>query len=83
MKDESISPVNNSDDQSLRGYQDDLDTDESIVDDVTLEATDDPIKTFGVPAQEYTDELNKLAVNENDNDDTRESIEAADEGDRV
>jgi hypothetical protein len=81
MDDTKPLPKEADDDFEPRGYQDELDTDETIVDQATLDETDDPVETFGVPEEEFKDELDGLAVDENSDDDIRESIEDADEED--
>ena len=68
-------------DLELMGYQDGLDTDETIIDELTLAETDDPVETFGVPEDEFADELDGLAIDEKDDDDIREFVEDADEHD--
>jgi len=75
-------PLNSRDDSNeAQNYQDDLDTDETMVDNATIDETDDPVETFGVPQDEYKDQLDGLAIDENEDDDIRESIEDADEDD--
>lgn len=71
-------------DITLHTYQDDLDTADDKTDPIMDEETDDPVETFGIPASEFRDELNKRAIDENDddNDDQREEIEDLDEDGR-
>ena len=80
MKDDTDPPVDANDDITLRGYQDDLDTSDTMADQATHDVTDDPVETFGIPADEYKNELDKLDVDE-DSDDQREDIEDRDEND--
>lgn len=42
-----------------QSYQDDLDADDDAVDPFMDEAGDDPTETFGIPADEFADELDK------------------------
>jgi hypothetical protein len=44
------------DDFQLQGYQDDLDTDPTIIDDVTHDATDQLYDTRGVPLADTGDD---------------------------
>ena len=68
------------DDITLHNYQDDLDTDPNVSDPVIDEETDDPVETFGVPEDEYKDELDKLDIDDDlDSEDSRENIEDLDE----
>lgn len=62
------------DDITLHNYQDDLDIDPEATDPIINEETDDPAETFGVPEDEYRDELNKL-----DDEDDYEALEDLDE----
>ncbi len=68
-------------DITLHNYQDDLDTDPDAVDPVIGEVTDDPVEAFGIPEDEYQDELDKLVIDDDldGNDDEREYIEDLDE----
>jgi len=71
------------DDLQLQGYQDDLDTSGTITDPITHELTDDPVETFGVPAEELATELNHYDFesrgnSEDGEDDRREDIESRD-----
>ena len=66
-------------------YQEDLETDPDARDPFVDEATDDPTEGFGVPPDEYGDELDKLAIDEDtlaseqNYEDAREQIEDSDE----
>lgn len=65
-------------------YQDDLDNDNDAVDPFSNEATDDPTEELGIPPEEYKEEMDKIALDDRgqDNDeDTRETIEDRDEAD--
>ncbi|MDB5176608.1 MAG: hypothetical protein JWN75_276 [Candidatus Saccharibacteria bacterium] len=52
------------DDIQIQSYQDDLNTDDNAVDPIMDEETDDPVKGFRVPADEFKNELDKLAVDD-------------------
>lgn len=68
-------------DYELQNYQDDLDTDKS---DIFMDETgDDPARELGVDADEYKEELDKIALDdvEHDHEDMRETIEDKDEAD--
>lgn len=71
------------DDDDLRNYQDDLDTDSRWEDEATIEETDDPSEILGVSPRELGDELDKYDVDDGDeeNDDYHEAIEDDDEED--
>ena len=77
--------TNDDQDYKPQNYQDDLDT--KGVDIVTHEQTDDPVKGFGVPANEFRKELNHLdgeARGDEDpefEEDMREHVEDMDQGD--
>lgn len=64
-------------------YQDDLDTDESKVDPIMDEETDDPTEELGVPPEEFKRELDSYDVDDGlaAHDDRREAIEDRDEAD--
>jgi|GEM_PF-968053 len=71
------------DDLQLQGYQDDLDTSNSITDSATHDLTDDPTEELGIPPKEFKNELDKYAFeNSHDedegDDDRREDIESRD-----
>lgn len=73
-------------DLKLHNYQDELDSDEHEVDVVTHEETDEPSDWTGVPNSKLKEDLDKMAMNEeedNVDDDTREQIEDMDEHDQV
>ena len=61
-------------------YQDDLDTDDSKVDPIMDEETDDPTEELGVPPEEFKRELDDIDVDET-TDDKRETMEDMDEDD--
>ena len=64
-------------------YQDDLDNDNDAVDPFSNEATDDPTEEFGIPPEEYKEEMDKIAFEDGgqDDEDMRETIEDRDEAD--
>jgi hypothetical protein len=66
-------------DYQVRNYQDDLDVDPNKVDPIMSEQ-DDPVETFGIPASEFKDELDKLDLESPDaTDDMRAELEDLDE----
>ena len=68
---------NTNDYEPTRSYQDDLDI--NSTDPLASEREDDPVKGFGVPADELKDELDKIDLDEPDTEDARERIEDLDE----
>ncbi|MBM3210569.1 hypothetical protein FJZ39_04515 [Candidatus Saccharibacteria bacterium] len=80
--------ANQSDDYTpVNSYQDDIDT--RGTDMITNEETDDPSKGFGVPADKFKEELDRMEGDapagenpEYDTDDMREHIEDLDEDDK-
>lgn len=67
-------------DPKMHNYQDDLDTNPDAIDTVTDSQTDHPAEIFGIPEDEYKDELNKIAIDSpNADEDEREYIEDSDE----
>lgn len=87
MNDDTRPPLPDAaqDDLNLQGYQDELDTDESMLDEATLDETDSPSEDLaGVPADELKDEMDGMAFDgssDTADDDTREYIEDLDEND--
>lgn len=69
----------NDDTFQIHSYQDDLDTDDSKRDPIMDEETDDPTELLQIPPEDFRDELDKRAIDEVDNEDTRETIEDDDE----
>jgi hypothetical protein len=69
------------DDIKLHNYQDDLDTDPGAVDPlIGDEEPEEPADLFGIPEDEYKDELDKLDIDDGiDDEDERENIEDVDE----
>lgn len=68
------------DDITLHNYQDDLDNNPSDTDPIINEESDTPADMFGIPEDEYKDELDKLEIDDGlDDDDARENIEDLDE----
>lgn len=75
------------DDYQPQTYQDDLATDDNVVDPLMAEETEDITKELGVPADKFGEELNKTfddehEANDNDvdvHDDERENIEDQDD----
>lgn len=65
------------DDDDLKNYQDDLDTDGRWQDRVTEEETDNPAEELGVSDRELRDELNKQDFENGgpEDDDAREEAE--------
>lgn len=70
-------------DTTLRTYQDDLDTEFEATDPFIDEATEDPTEELQIPADEFKDELDKIAIDdlERGHDDMRETLEDRDESD--
>lgn len=74
------------DDYDVREYQDDLDTDPSMSDSATHDETDDPVEGFGVPAEEFKRELDRIdgetteGEYPEDTEDMREEIQDLYEG---
>jgi hypothetical protein len=68
-------------DTQFRPYQDDLDTDDNAIDPVMDEETDDPVEMLQVPADEFKDEMDNIALDdlERGNEDMRETVEDLDE----
>lgn len=64
-------------DFTLHSYQDDLDTDPSIVDPMMLEQAENPAKELGIPEEEMKDELRKLDPELSE--DARERVEDIDD----
>lgn len=64
-------------------YQDYIDYRDSDTDPIAEEQSDRPADGFGIPEQEYKNELDKLGDNDMgiEDDDVREMIEDRDEGD--
>lgn len=64
-------------------YQDDLNYANDAVDSFSDEATDDPTEELRVPPEEFKEEMDKLALDdrEDDNEDLRETLEDRDEAD--
>lgn len=63
-------------------YQDDLDNGDDTVDPIMQEQNDDPIETFGIPPEEFRDELDDLDIDDDtdsNKDDIRETIEDRDQ----
>jgi hypothetical protein len=73
-------PVYNTDDSKIQPFQDDLNTDENVVDPITHELTDDPTEELGVDPKEFKRELDKYDFDEagHGDDDMREEIESRD-----
>lgn len=72
-------------DLKLHNYQDELDANENDIDVVTHEQTDDLSDSTGVPDSELKDDIDRMAMNEeedNVDDDVREQIEDMDENDQ-
>jgi hypothetical protein len=68
-------------DTQFHPYQDDLDTDDTAIDPIIDEETDDPVETLQIPADEFKKEMDNLALDEHghDSEDMREMIEDRDE----
>lgn len=64
-------------------YEHDLNDDDNRPDPIIDEETDDPTEGFGIPPDEFKDELDKQATDEGnvDQEDMRETIEDQDEDD--
>jgi len=65
----------NDEDAYLHNYQDSLDTDPRMTDHITDEETDDPTEEFGVPSDEYKEELERISTEMETLDDD-ENLEA-------
>lgn len=66
-------------------YQDDFDNGEEVTDPIMQEQNDDPVETFGIPPEEFRDELDDLDIDDDtnpDKDDARERIEDQDQDPR-
>lgn len=77
--------ANNMDYEPKYSYQDDLDGDPDARDPFIDEIEDDPTITFGIPPEDYRDELDDLAIdeespeNEHSFEDARSWLEDLDE----
>ena len=62
-------------------YQDDIDTNDTVADPIMNEETDDPTESLQVPANEFKEEMDAIALDdlERGNDDMRQTIEDRDE----
>lgn len=76
-------PATDPDDKlQVRGYQDELDTDDEATDPIMDEESDDPTKDLGVDPKEFKAELDKYDFDDDEEgDDRREQLEDLDEDD--
>jgi hypothetical protein len=65
----------------LHTYQDDFDTDDDATDPIIDEETDDPLEILHVPAEEFKEGIDSIALDdlERGHEDMRETIEDQDE----
>lgn len=81
---QSASANSTNEDYEVQSYQDNLDTDPNKVDPVMHEENDDAVETFGVPARELRDEMDKRDLDDpNTTDDMRSEVEDFDDGQGV